>query len=31
MEGNVQISQNTKHASSNMADITSKLLELVEQ
>lgn len=31
MEANVQISQNTKHASSNMADITSKLLEMVEQ
>lgn len=31
VEENVKISQNTKHASSNMADITSKLLELVEQ
>ena len=29
-EENVQISQDTKRASSNMADITSKLLELVE-
>lgn len=31
VEENVQISQNTKQASSNMADITGKLLELVEQ
>lgn len=31
VEENVQISQNTKNASSNMADITGKLLELVEQ
>lgn len=31
VEENVQISQNTKHASTNMAEITSKLLELVEQ
>ena len=31
VEENVQISQNTKQASSNMADITSKLLELVEE
>ncbi|MCM1118200.1 MAG: methyl-accepting chemotaxis protein [bacterium] len=31
VEENVQISQNTKQASSNVADITGKLLELVEQ
>lgn len=31
VEENVQISQDTKQASSNMADITGKLLELVEQ
>ncbi len=31
VEENVQISQNTKQASSNVADITAKLLELVEQ
>ena len=31
VEVNVQISQDTKQASSNMADITGKLLELVEQ
>lgn len=31
VEENVQISQNTKQASTNMADITCKLLELVEQ
>lgn len=31
VEENVQISQNTKHVSTNMAEITSKLLELVEQ
>lgn len=31
VEENVQISQNTKQASSNMAEITGKLLELVEQ
>ena len=31
VEENVQISQNTKQASSNMAEITCKLLELVEQ
>lgn len=31
VEENVQISQNTKQASSNVADITRKLLELVEQ
>lgn len=30
VEENVQISQNTKQVSSNMADITSKLLEIVE-
>lgn len=30
VEENVQISQDTKRASSNMADITGKLLELVE-
>lgn len=30
VEGNVQISQNTKQVSSNMADITGKLLEIVE-
>lgn len=31
VEENVRISQNTEHASSNMAEITGKLLELVEQ
>ena len=31
VEDNAQISQSTKHASSNMAEITEKLLELVEQ
>ncbi len=31
VEENVQISRDTKQASSNMADITGKLLELVEQ
>lgn len=31
VEENVQISQNTKQASTNMAEITGKLLELVEQ
>lgn len=31
VEENVQISQNTKLASANMAEITGKLLELVEQ
>lgn len=31
VEENVQISQNTKQASTNVADITGKLLELVEQ
>ena len=31
VEENVRISHNTKQVSSNMADITSKLLELVEQ
>lgn len=31
VEENVQISQNTKQASSNVAEITGKLLELVEQ
>lgn len=31
VEENVQISQNTKQASSNVADITGKLLDLVEQ
>lgn len=31
VEENVQISQNTKQASTNMAEITCKLLELVEQ
>lgn len=30
VEENVQISQNTKQVSSNMADITSKLLEIVD-
>ena len=30
VEENVQISQNTKQVSSNMADITGKLLEMVE-
>ena len=30
VESNVQISHNTKHVSSNMADITNKLLEIVE-
>lgn len=30
VEKNVQVSQNTKQASSNMADITGKLLEIVE-
>ena len=30
VEENVQISQNTKHASSNMADITGRLLGIVE-
>ena len=31
VEENAQISQNTKLASANMAEITCKLLELVEQ
>ncbi len=31
VEENVQISQNTKQASTNVADITEKLLEMVEQ
>ncbi len=31
VEENVQISQDTKQASSNMADITGRLMELVEQ
>lgn len=31
VEENVQISQNTKQASTNVADITGKLLQLVEQ
>lgn len=31
VENNVQISQNTKQASSNMAEITGKLLELIEE
>ena len=31
VEENVQISQDTKQASANMADITGKLLELVEE
>lgn len=30
VEGNVQISHDTKQASSNMADITGKLLEMIE-
>ena len=30
VERNVEISHNTKQASSNMADITGKLLEIVE-
>ena len=30
VEKNVQISQNTKQVSSNMADVAGKLLELVE-
>lgn len=30
VEKNVQVSHNTKHVSSNMADITGKLLEMVE-
>lgn len=31
VEENVRISQNTRHVSSNMADITSKLLAIVQQ
>ena len=30
VEKNVQVSNNTKKVSSNMADITGKLLEMVE-
>ena len=30
VEENVQISQNTKQVSSNMADITGKLMDMVE-